>query len=89
MNARMNLAYVTRDRDSQQYTSFDPTRNGYIHWPIAGSYISQMRDISSYLILFRDLHKTFQQQDVLDMVRLAAYHAVGEQHRGGTCTRGR
>ena len=55
MNARMALAYITSDRDSQQYTSFDPTRNGYIHYPIARSYISQMRDIPSYLILFRDL----------------------------------
>ena len=34
VNARMNLAYFTSDRDSQHYTSFDPTRNGYIHWPI-------------------------------------------------------
>ena len=50
---RVLFAYVTSDRDSQQYTSFDPTRNGYIHYPIAGSYVSQMRDIPSYLILFR------------------------------------
>ena len=46
-NACMALAYVTSDRDSQQYSSFDPTRNGYIHYPIAGSYLSQMRDIPS------------------------------------------
>ena len=45
-----------------------------MHYTIAGSYISQVRDIPSYLILFRDLHKTFEPQDVLDMVRLAAYH---------------
>jgi hypothetical protein len=33
-----------------------------------------MREISSYMILFRDLHKTFKSQDVLDIVRLATYH---------------
>ena len=71
---RVLFAYVTSDRDSQQYTSFDSTRNGYIHYPIAGSYVSQMRDIPSYLILFRDLYRSFESQDVLDMIRLAAYH---------------
>ena len=71
---RVLFAYVTSDRDSQQYTSFDPTRNGYIHYPIAGSYVSQMRDIPPYLILFRDLYRSFESQDVLDMIRLAAYH---------------
>ena len=40
INARLGLAYVTRDRDSQQYTSFVPTRNGYMHDTIAASYIS-------------------------------------------------
>ena len=55
-------------------TKFDPTRNGFIHYPIAGSYVSQMRDIPSYLILFRDLYRSFESQDVLDMIRLAAYH---------------
>jgi hypothetical protein len=74
MNANINLALVTADADSQQYTSFDPTRNGYVHWPNAGSYISNMRDISSYMILFKDLEKTFQHSDVLEMVRLSAFH---------------
>jgi hypothetical protein len=33
-----------------------------------------MRDIPSYLILFKDLDKTFQHPDVLEMVRLSASH---------------
>jgi hypothetical protein len=33
-----------------------------------------MRDIPSYLILFRDLYRSFESQDVLDMIRLAAYN---------------
>jgi hypothetical protein len=72
--AHMNLTYVISDRDCQQYTSFDPTRHGYIHWPIAGSYVSQMKETSSNMILCRDLNKTSQSQDVLDMVKLATYH---------------
>jgi hypothetical protein len=74
MNANINLALVTADADSQQYTSFDPTRNGYVHWPNPGSYISNMRDISSYMILFKDLGKTFEHSDILEMVRLSAFH---------------
>jgi hypothetical protein len=74
MNANINLANVTADVDSQQYTSFDPTRNGYVHWPNPGSYISNMRDVSSYMILFKDLGKTFELSDNLEMVRLAAFH---------------
>jgi hypothetical protein len=33
-----------------------------------------MRDIPSYLMLFRDLYRSFESQDVLEMIRLAAYH---------------
>jgi hypothetical protein len=74
MNANINLALVTADADSQQCTSFDPTRNGYVHWPNPGSYISNMRDVSSYTILFKDLGKTFEHSDTLEMVRLSAFH---------------
>jgi hypothetical protein len=74
MDANINIALVTADADSQQYTSFDPTRNFYVHWPNPGSYISNMRDVSSYMILFKDLGKTFEHSDTLEMVRLSAFH---------------
>ena len=70
----MNLAHVTTDPDSQQYKSFDPTRDGYVHLPVARSCVSQMKDMSSYLNLFRDLKKAFAAADVLDMIKLATYH---------------
>ena len=57
--------------------SFDPTRDDYVHWPHAGAYVSNMSvDIPSYLILFKDLDKTFQHPDVLEMVRLSAFHDI-------------
>jgi hypothetical protein len=70
MNANINLALLTADANSQQY----PTRNGYVHWPNPGSYISNMRDVSSYMILFTDLGKTFEHSDTLEMVRFSAFH---------------
>ena len=33
-----------------------------------------MRDVSSYMILFKDLGKTFEHSDTLEMVRLSAFH---------------
>ena len=74
LDTHMNLAHVTTDPDSQQYTSFDPTRDGYVHLPVARSCVSQMKNMSSYLNLFRDLKKAFAAADVLDVIKLATYH---------------